>query len=500
MSDYTALPLSDNEINRIVNNVMRDLGTHYEPYGRTAPRALPTMADAVPAAHLRHLGTELGRGIFATLDEAIIAAGQAYEALQRMPLSIRNQMIHAIRQTGTENAVLLAQLAHSETNMGRAEDKITKNWMNSNLTPGPEYLTTEAFTGDGGLSITEYAPFGVIGSIIPSTNPTSTVINNTISMVSAGNAVVFNAHPSAKRASNTTIQLLNDAITSAGGPANLITGCIDPSIETATALMHDPRIRLLVVTGGAGVVQAAMKSGKRAICAGPGNPPAVVDETANIEQAGRNIVRGASFDNNIICTTEKNTFVVDSVASDLIEAMAAHGGYVLSSWQLRRLWNAVCREDHGPNKSAYMHKEFIGQNASVLLREIGVRVGPEVRLIVAEVEPEHPLVWTEQMMPLMPIVRMPDVYSAIDLAQLSEHGYRHTATIHSKNVDHMTHMARVMNCSIFVKNGPNFSGLGMEGEGYCSYTIASPTGEGLTTCRTFSRLRRCALIDGFRIV
>lgn len=493
-------PLNEHEIDRIVQRVMREVGTEYQPYGRTAPSALPTMADAVPSAELRGLGTALGDGLFATLDEAIRAAERAFVDFQALPLSIRNNMISAIRHFATDNAVLLAQLAHSETGMGRAEDKVVKNWMNANLTPGPEYLVTEAFSGDGGLTITEYAPFGVIGSIIPSTNPTSTVINNTISMVSAGNTVVFNAHPSAKRASNTAIQIMNRAIQSAGGPANVVTACIDPTIETATALMHDSRIRLLVVTGGAAVVQAAMKSGKRAICAGPGNPPAVVDETANVEQAGRDIVRGASFDNNIICTTEKGTFAVDYIAGDLIEAMAAHGGYVVTSWQLRRLWNTVCREDHGPGQAAYMHKEFIGQNASVLLREIGVKAGPEVRLIVAEVEPDHPLVWTEQMMPLMPVVRLPDVYSAIDLAWRSEHGYRHTAAMHSKNVDYMTHMARLMNCSIFVKNGPNFAGLGMEGEGYCSYTIASPTGEGLTTCRTFSRLRRCALKDNFRIV
>ncbi len=494
------LPLNENEIHRIINQVMREVGTEYQPHGRTPRDALPTMADAVPAAHLRDLGTQLGDGLFATLDDAIYAAEEAFRELQAMPLSIRNKMVSAMRHFGTDNAVLLGQLAHSETGMGRPEDKVTKNWMNANLTPGPEYLTTEAFSGDDGLTITEYAPFGVIASIIPSTNPTSTVINNSISMVGAGNAVVFNAHPGAKRASNFTIQLMNEAITSAGGPPNLLTACIDPTIQTATALMHHPRIALLAVTGGAGVVKAAMQSGKRAICAGPGNPPAVVDETADIEQAGRDIVRGSSFDNNIICTTEKGTFAVDRVAGSLLDAMAAHGAYVITSWQLRRLWNAVCKEDRGPGQAALMNKEFIGKHAAVLLREIGVRAGPEVRSVVAEVEPDHPLVWTEQMMPLMPVVRLPDVERAIDLAWRSEHGYRHTAVIHSKNVDHMTRMVRVMNCSIFVKNGPSFAGLGMEGEGYCSYTIASPTGEGLTTCRTFSRLRRCALKDSFRIV
>jgi aldehyde dehydrogenase len=492
-------PLSDNEIENIVNRVMRDITTEYKPVGRTPMNGLPLPAEEPSPAYLRELGTEPGNGLFHTLDEAVGAARAAFRELQELPLSMRNRMVDAMRHTGVDHAVILAQLARAETGMGRSEDKITKNWMNSMLTPGPEYLTTEAFSGDGGLTITEYAPFGVIGSIIPSTNPTSTVINNSISMISAGNAVVFNAHPGAKQASNYTIQLLNQAIVSVGGPANLLCAVLDPTIETAQALMRHPNIRLLVVTGGPGVVQEAMKAGKRAICAGPGNPPAVVDETADIEQAGRDIVRGGSFDNNIICTTEKGTFAVDRITSDLIEAMVAYGGYVLTSWQARRLWGIVCREDHGPGQAAYMHKEFIGQNASVLLREIGIKVGPEVRQIVVEVEPDHPLVWTEQMMPLMPVVRMPDVHSAIDLAWRSEHGYRHTAVIHSKNVDHMTKMARLMDCSIFVKNGPNFSGLGVEGEGYCSYTIASPTGEGLTTCRSFSRLRRCALIDGFRI-
>ena len=494
------LPLSEHEIQNIMERVNREIGNTYQPYGRTPLSSLPTAADPIPAAHLRDLGSGLGNGVFPTLDDAIAAAHQAYRDMQDLPLSIRTKMIDAIRHMGVENSVLLAQLAQSETGMGRAEDKVAKNWMNAMLSPGPEYLTTEAWSGDNGLTITEYAPFGVIGSIIPSTNPTSTVINNTISMVSAGNAVVFNAHPSAKRASNYTIQLLNQAIMSVGGPANLIVACIEPTIQTATALMHHPGIRLLVVTGGPGVVNAAMKAGKRAICAGPGNPPAVVDETADIEQAGRDIVRGGSFDNNIICTTEKSTFVVDRVAEDLVGAMEAHGAYVLTAWQARRLWGIVCREDHGAGQAAYMHKEFIGQNASVLLREIGIKVGAEVRQIVAMVEPDHPLVWTEQMMPFMPVVAMPDAYSAIDLAWRSEHGYRHTAIIHSKNVDHMTHMARLMDCSIFVKNGPCFAGLGVEGEGYCSYTIASPTGEGLTNARTFSRLRRCALRDSFRIV
>jgi acyl-CoA reductase-like NAD-dependent aldehyde dehydrogenase len=260
------------------------------------------------------------------------------------------------------------------------------------------------------------------------------------------------------------------------------------------------KVRLLAVTGGIGVVREAMKSGKRAVCAGPGNPPVVVDETADIMQAGRDVVRGGAFDNNLVCVTEKTCIVVETMIDDLVASITRHGGYLVSSWQLRRLLKSILAEDRGPGTYSLMNREFIGQNASVLLKEIGVNVGDEVRQIVAVVEPDHQLVWSEQMMPVMPVVPVPNVEVGIELAVASEHGFGHTAVMHSKNVDHMTRMARVMDCSIFVKNGPSLAGLGWGGEGYTSFTISTPTGEGLTTCRSFSRLRRCSLFDGFRIV
>ncbi|PJF40068.1 MAG: aldehyde dehydrogenase EutE [Chloroflexi bacterium] len=479
--------MDENQIDRIIQNVMRELGGdtidatyHHAPYE-------PPVVGS-------------GDGIFPDPDSAIDAATAAFEILQTMPLDRRKEIIASMRAAAREHAQVLAQFAHEETGMGRAEDKVLKNLLTANKTPGPEFLDTSAWTGDGGLTLTEYAPYGVIGSITPSTNPTSTVINNSISMISAGNAVVFNAHPGARECSNYTVQLLNRAIQHAGGPPNLLASVVEPTIESAQALMTHKKIRLLAVTGGIGVVRAAMQSGKRAVCAGPGNPPVVVDETADTEQAGRDIVLGGSFDNNLVCTTEKTTFVVESVLDDVVDSMTRHGAYLITSWQLRRLLKSILIEDRGPGTYSVMNKEFIGQNANVLLREIGVNVGDEVRQIVAVVEPDHQLVWSEQMMPIMPVVAMPDVWSAIDLAVDSEHGFRHTAVMHSKNIDHMTAMARAMDCSIFVKNGPNLAGLGWSGEGFTSFTIASPTGEGMTTCRSFSRIRRCTLKDGFRIV
>jgi acyl-CoA reductase-like NAD-dependent aldehyde dehydrogenase len=405
-----------------------------------------------------------------------------------------------MRRVGRENAQLMAQQAVQETGMGRYEDKTKKNLLNADKAPGPEILRPTAWTGDNGLALVEYAPYGVIGSIIPSTNPTSTVLSNAIGMVSAGNAVVFNAHPAARGCSNLAVQLMNEAIVEAGGPANLVCGVADPTIETAQEIMGHPDIALLVVTGGVGVVRAAMQSGKRAICAGPGNPPIVVDETADLDQAGRGIVMGGSFDNNIVCIDEKETLAVESIADDLKRSLAAHGAFEISADQLERLMKVIFEEVPPPGKPGAMNKSTIGKNASVLLKQIGVEVGDEIRLVLAEVGPDHPLVVSEQMMPVMPLVRVRNADDGIDLAKKVEHGFRHTAVMYSKNLDNLSRMARVMDCSIFIKNAPALAGLGDGGEGFCSFTIASPTGEGITNPISFSRVRRCTLKDAFRIV
>jgi len=487
--------IDDARIEAIIQQVMAELrqgdrvrhGPPPEPMDATRP---PPSAPA-----LRH-----GDNLFADVDSAVAAARRAYLQLGDLPLSVREQMIAHIRRVMRENAQLLAYEAWQETGMGRYEDKIQKNLLNANRAPGTEILTPAAWSGDDGLTLVEYAPYGVIGSIIPSTNPTSTVICNAIGMVAAGNAAIFNAHPGARACSNHAVQLINEAIVEAGGPPNLACAIAQPTIETAQQIMRHPDVQLLAVTGGAGVVQEAMGSGKRAICAGPGNPPVVVDETADLEQAGRDIVRGASFDNNIICIDEKEIFAVAAIADDLKRVMCQHGAYEINAQQLNRLMGSIFTQIPPPGQHGTMNKAFIGRNASVLLKEIGIDVGEEVRLLLVEVGRDHPLVLSEQMMPVIPLVRVRGAYEAIDLAKIAEHGFRHTAVMHSKNLDHLSRMAREMDCSIFVKNAPSFAGVGYGGEGFCSFTIASPTGEGLTNPISFSRIRRCVLKDSFRIV
>ncbi len=480
------MKIREDEIQAIIERTRRRLGNQDSP-GGAASASTPTT-------------TQAAEGVFPDVDSAVGAAWRAFQEFGRQGLEQRKTIIASVRQAMRDNARNLAVKAHQETGLGRAEDKVIKNLLVTDKTPGPEDLEPVVVTGDLGMTITEFAPFGVVGAITPTTNPTSTSIHNTIAVISAGNAVVFNVHPNARQVSIENVRLINLAITAAGGPPDLVTAVARPTIASAQALMHHPRVRILLITGGPGVVEEARKSHKRAILAGPGNPPAVVDETADIELAGREIVRGASFDNNLICIDEKTAIAVSSVADSVLQAMSRNGAVVLKQYQLRQLERVLFDGPLEPGKPTHVDPRWIGRNAGVMLGEIGVRVGPEVRLLIADVPPEHPLVWTEQMMPVLPFVRVADVDRAIDLAVRSEGGCCHTASIYSRNVDTITRFARQSNVSIFVANAANVAGLGQGGEGYTSFSIASPTGEGLTRPRSFSRERRLVVAGGLRIV
>lgn len=448
-------------------------------------------------------GTSAGGqyGQFARIEDAISAAEQAFRILQETSLETRGKMIAAIRKNCLDNVELLAKMGAEETGIGNWEDKINKHIVAATKSPGLEDLRAEAITGDHGLTVTELAPYGVIASITPMTNPSETIINNGIIMIAAGNAVVFNAHPNAKRVTMKAVELVNRAIVSAGGPDNLLTGVLEPTLETAAVLMKDPRVRLLVVTGGGGVVKAAMSSGKKVIAAGPGNPPVVVDETADLERAARAIVDGATLDNNICCISEKEIIVVDSVADDLKRHLKAYKTIELTGSQVQAVTDLIFDHWRGVGcKDAVLNRKFVGQSAQTILTALNINAPSDVRMILVETPWDHPLVWKEQMMPVIPLVRKPCVDAAIDFAFEVEQGCGHTAIMHSRNVEKLSRMARLMNTTLFVKNGPSYAGLGFGGEGPTAWTLASPTGEGTTTPKTFTRPRRCVLVDAFRIV
>jgi acyl-CoA reductase-like NAD-dependent aldehyde dehydrogenase len=441
-----------------------------------------------------------GCGVFADVEGAVRAAAAAQRELISLPLETRGRLIEAMRAAVLANNESLSREAVAETGLGNLRDKQVKNALAVEKTPGVEDVGPGAFSDEHGLTITERAPYGVIGAITPVTNPIATITSNSIGMIAAGNSVVFNVHPGAKKVSNRLVAVLNEAIRGAGGPLNLLCGVADPTIESAGALMRNPGVSILVVTGGPGVVKAAMASGKKAICAGPGNPPCVVDATADLAKAGRDIVAGSSFDNNVVCICEKEVLAVESIADRLKQEMRAAGAFELSGQQAEAVARLVIPNPRGPRMESAPNKDMVGKDAAFIAKAAGIEVPAGTRLLLMEVGRDHPLVWSEQLMPVLPLVRMKSADEAIDFSVEVEHGFRHTAMIHSHDIEKLSRMARVMNCSLFVKNGPCYAGLGHGGAGYTSFTIASPTGEGITRARTFTRERRCTLVDYFRII
>lgn len=437
-------------------------------------------------------------GIYDTMEEAIEAAARAQKEIRRMPLEFREKIISNIRKLTLENLQTLAEMGVAETKMGNVGHKIIKHRLVAEKTPGTEDLSTIAWSGDRGLTLVEQGPFGVIGAITPSTNPSETVLCNSIGMLAAGNSVVFNPHPSAIGVSSFAVSLVNKASIMAGGPGSIAATVKKPTLATADVMYKSKDIPLLVATGGPGVVTAVLSTGKRAIGAGAGNPPVVVDETADIPHAAESIINGATLDNNLPCIAEKEVVVVDSVADELIAEMQNCGAYLLKDAdKIAKLSKMVVV----PNKKGKMavSRDWVGRDAYKFLRALGIDADPSIKCIILEAPEEHILVQTELMMPILGIVRAPNAQAAMEMGVRLEHGNRHSAHMHSKNVDHLTQFGQMIDTAIFVKNGPSYAALGFGGEGFPTFTIASRTGEGLTSARTFTKSRRCVMTDALCI-
>lgn len=485
------MKLDPNQIKGIVEAVVSRLAAANVP---APPPAAPRQAPAV----LPPVG---GHGVFEDADEAVAAAADAFQRLKHLGVAGREKIISIVKSLTVGNAEAWGRHEMEETGIGRLDHKISKLRITENV-PGVEWLRPFALSGDGGITLEEYAPYGVVAGILPVTHSVPTLAGNVINMIAAGNSVVFNPHPGGARSAAMAVRAYNEAIERELGLANVITAVRQPSLESFDLLCRNPAVALMAVTGGPAVVAAAMKSGKRAICAGPGNPVVVVDETADLAKAARQIVEGAAFDNNLLCIGEKAVFVIDRIFPAFLRELEKAGAARLDAGQLERLTAAAFTfkpGDGGCSKAA-VNRELIGADPARLAQHAGASIPAGTQLLFAETDADHPFVQEEQMMPMLPLVPVPDFATAVREAKRAEHGYRHSAVIHTKDVDHMTEMAREMDTTIFVKNGPSTAGLGLGGEGYLSYSIATTTGEGVTTPKTFTRIRRCVLVENLRIV
>jgi aldehyde dehydrogenase len=439
-------------------------------------------------------------GVFDDVDSAVTAAAAAQKQFESRGLEDRRKAVNCVRRICIEQAETLGREEFEETKIGRLQHKIDKLVVAGEKTPGVEFLRTDAFSGENGISLTEYAPFGVVGIITPVTHSLPTLAGNAINLLAAGNAFVCNPHPGGARIACRGVQLFNKAIYQAIGIDNLLTIIGQPTLETAQAIFDHRGVRLLCVTGGPAVGRAALRSPKRAIVAGPGNPPVVVDETADLDNAARSIVAGAAYDNNLLCIGEKEVFAVAAIFDELLDVMTRHKAFRLDRGQIAPLTKAAFVASPEDKGKLVVNKDYIGQDAAVLAERIGVKVPADTEILFGETEEGHPFVDIEQMMPFVPFVRVPDVDTAIALAKKYEHGFKHTSIIHSRNLETITRMGREMDTTLFVQNGPSMASLGIGGEGYLSFSIATPTGEGVTTPLTFTRQRRTATVGSMRVL
>jgi aldehyde dehydrogenase len=438
-------------------------------------------------------------GVLGDVDTAVAAALDAQRQFEARGLDDRRKAIDCIRRICIDQAEELGREELEETRIGRLDHKIDKLVVAGERIPGVEFLKTDACSGEKGVTLTEYAPFGVIGVVTPVTHSLPTLAGNAISMLAAGNALVCNPHPSGARIACRGAQLFNQAIHEAIGIENLITIIGAPTLESAQAIFDHKEIKLLCVTGGPAVGRAALRSTKRAIVAGPGNPPVVVDETADLDRAARCIVEGAAYDNNLLCIGEKQVFAVTAIFDELLNAMKSHRAQLLDRDQIARLTKAAIVPSAEDRRSFVVNKDLIGLDAAVLAEHAGTKVPGDIEVLFGETDASHHFVEHEQMMPFVPFVRVPDVDTAIRLAKESEHGFKHTSIIHSRNVDTITRMGRELDTTLFIQNGPSMAGLGSGGEGYLSFSIATPTGEGVTTPLTFTRQRRSTTVGSMRV-
>ncbi len=442
-------------------------------------------------------------GVYEKMEDAVAAAQKSFLLLKEGGVSARKKAIGAVRRMCAQNAKTWGEIEFAETKIGRLDAKIEKLRICADLVPGVEMLERTAFSGDFGLTVIDFAPWGVIGAVTPATHSVPTLTGNAINMIAAGNAAVFNTHPSASQVAALAIRAYNQAIFQETGIPDLLATVNKPTLQTFDILCKHEDVKLLCVTGGPAVVAAAMKIGKRAVCAGPGNPPVVVDETADLDRAARAIIQGASYDNNLLCIGEKEVFVVASVADGLIAALKRAGAVQLNSQQVEALTRQAFSFPPGQGTTtcghATVNKNLVGRDAAVLAKSIGLDVPPATQLLFGETDEQHPFVQEEQMMPFIPIVRVKNVDTAIAAAIKAEHGYKHTAIMHSQNIRNLTKMAQAADTTLFIKNGPSMTGLGLGGEGFLSYSIATPTGEGVTTPMTFTRSRRCVMVEGLNL-
>lgn len=435
-------------------------------------------------------------GVFDDVNEAIDAAYEAQITLARdFSTEDRDRFINAIKAAFLEIIEAETIAEFEETGYGRLDQKITKNIGTISEGETTAALQSVAMTSSKGVTVEFQAPYGLCGALTPVTNGLVTIASNSMTMLAAGNSIIFNCHPAAKRAGAKAVKLVNKTIIEAGGPANIATMAAEPDKASLDAILESPKVALIIGTGSEEMVNIIMKSSKKVIAAGPGNPPTIIDESADINKAAFWLSFAMPFENNMLCVTEKEIFVLEKVYDQFMAAMKEQGARILTADETQSVVDtALIKLDNGKYVA---NKAYVGKDANVILKGAGLTPSEgDLLLCLVEVEKDHPFVLAEQMMPVIPVVKCATFEEAMDAAVVAEGGCRHSAAIWTNDWDHANEFGRKIDTSIFVHNGATVAATGIGGTGNGSATIATTTGEGVTTARTFTRTRRFCMGNG----
>ena len=340
----------------------------------------------------------------------------------------------AVAAAGESNAERLARMACEETGYGVWQDKALKNLLGSRICyESCKDMRLVGWIGeDLERGILEVGvPVGVIAAIIPSTNPTSTVLYKSIISLISGNGIIFSPHPGAKKCIQAAFEVVREAAESAGAPKGLV-GCIsEPTIEASQTLMKHRDIGLILATGGEAMVRAAYSSGNPAIGVGPGNGPAYIEKTADIPLAVKRIIDSKTFDNGVICASEQSVVTERSIERQVMEAFTAQGGFFLSTEDSERVGKLLLTAGGG------MNPQIVGKTARRIAEMAGVAVPPDTRVLLSrqtEVGRRNPYS-REKLCPVLGFYVEEDWERACErcIAILENEGAGHTMTIHSKN-------------------------------------------------------------------
>ncbi|AFQ43720.1 acetaldehyde dehydrogenase (acetylating) [Desulfosporosinus meridiei] len=364
------------------------------------------------------------------------AARKAQEALKDFTQEQVDHIIDMMREAGEANAARLAMMAVSETGMGNYNDKCFKNYFASRTLY--EFIKPMKTVGiireDQEQKLWEIAePVGVIAGIVPTTNPTSTVIYKAMIALKSRNAIVFSPHPSAVRCTHEAAKIMQQAAAAAGAPEGVI-GCImNVSMGATNELMKHPDVAMILATGGSALVKAAYSSGKPALGVGPGNVPAFVERSADLAKAAEYIVMGKTFDNGTICASEQAIVAEECIADDLIIQLKQQGAHFLDPEEVAKVSKVVMLANGGVNpKVVGKEPKFIAQLAGILIPE-------QTRCLVAPlagVGPQWPLSY-EKLTTVLGFYRVADWHEGCErcFQLLEAGGVGHSLAMHCNNLE-----------------------------------------------------------------